>query len=116
MTIPAGTHFGRYEVRSQLGAGGMGEVYLAHDTQLDRAVARRVVVAKSGGDFTTISAALAGVTPSASARYVIDVMPGTYVESVAMKSWVHLRGAGPGFSTLQAPSASNCFRHCDSMV
>ena len=36
MTIAAGTKLGRYEVRSQLGAGGMGEVYLAEDTKLDR--------------------------------------------------------------------------------
>ena len=45
MTIPAGTNFGRYEVRSQLGAGGMGEVYLAHDTQLDRSVALKLLPA-----------------------------------------------------------------------
>jgi serine/threonine protein kinase len=39
VTIPPGTKLGRYEVRSQLGAGGMGEVYLAWDITLDRKVA-----------------------------------------------------------------------------
>ena len=34
-----GTRLGRYEIRSKIGAGGMGEVYLAQDTKLDRKVA-----------------------------------------------------------------------------
>ena len=37
--IPAGTFLGRYKIISPLGAGGMGEVYLAQDQQLDRRVA-----------------------------------------------------------------------------
>ena len=43
MTIAAGTILGRYEIRSKLGAGGMGEVYLAQDTNLDRKVALKIL-------------------------------------------------------------------------
>src|SRR5688572_5373198 len=43
MTIAAGTKLGRYEIRSQLGAGGMGEVYLARDSKINRDVAIKVL-------------------------------------------------------------------------
>ena len=36
MTIPSGKQLGRYEIRSKLGADGMGEVYMAQDAKLDR--------------------------------------------------------------------------------
>jgi tetratricopeptide (TPR) repeat protein len=46
MSLAPGTHLGRYEIRSLLGAGGMGEVYLAHDSQLNRPVAIKVLLAE----------------------------------------------------------------------
>src|SRR5262249_40346386 len=46
MTLDAGTVLGRYVVQSRLGAGGMGEVYLAQDKKLDRKVALKVLPAE----------------------------------------------------------------------
>ncbi|MGI9065005.1 MAG: protein kinase domain-containing protein [Pyrinomonadaceae bacterium] len=43
MSLPAGTRLGRYEIHSWLGKGGMGEVYLAQDTTLDRKVALKIL-------------------------------------------------------------------------
>jgi serine/threonine protein kinase/Tol biopolymer transport system component len=43
MALAAGTKLGSYEVLSQIGAGGMGEVYQAHDTKLGRDVAIKVL-------------------------------------------------------------------------
>jgi serine/threonine protein kinase/Flp pilus assembly protein TadD len=43
MSIGAGTKLGRYEIRTKIGAGGMGEVYLAQDTKLERKVALKVL-------------------------------------------------------------------------
>jgi serine/threonine protein kinase len=50
MTIIAGTQFDHYEIGASLGAGGMGEVYRAKDTRLDRAVAIKVLPADFAQD------------------------------------------------------------------
>jgi eukaryotic-like serine/threonine-protein kinase len=44
VSFAAGHRFGRYEIRSLIGAGGMGEVYLAQDTKLERKVALKVLL------------------------------------------------------------------------
>src|SRR3989441_1704029 len=43
MTITSGTRLGPYEIISPIGAGGMGEVYLARDARLERNVAIKVL-------------------------------------------------------------------------
>jgi serine/threonine protein kinase/Tfp pilus assembly protein PilF len=50
VSSPIGRRIGRYQVQSLLGAGGMGEIYLAQDTQLGRKVAIKLLPAKFTAD------------------------------------------------------------------
>jgi serine/threonine protein kinase len=50
MPLAIGARLGPYEIVSPLGAGGMGEVYKAHDTRLDRMVATKVLPADKVAD------------------------------------------------------------------
>jgi serine/threonine protein kinase len=50
MVLQAGTRLGPFEVVSLIGAGGMGEVYRARDTRLDRLVAVKVLAPQLAGD------------------------------------------------------------------
>jgi hypothetical protein len=62
-----------------------------------------LVVAKSGGDYTSIAAALnATVGASADNRFLVWVAPGVYTESelARVRPYVHLRGAGPNATVL----------------
>ena len=49
-SIPIGTRFGSYEVIARLGAGGMGEVYRAHDSKLGRDVAIKILARQFAAD------------------------------------------------------------------
>ena len=50
MTLSSGTRLGPYEIQSAIGAGGMGEVYKARDTRLDRSVAIKVLPPEFSAD------------------------------------------------------------------
>ena len=50
MPLEPGTHLGPYEITAPLGAGGMGEVYRARDTRLDRTVPIKVLPAELATD------------------------------------------------------------------
>ena len=50
MPLTIGARLGPYEIVSPLGAGGMGEVYKARDTRLDRTVAIKVLPADLSSD------------------------------------------------------------------
>jgi len=50
MRLPSGRRLGPYEILTAIGAGGMGEVYKARDTRLDRSVAIKVLPAQVSAD------------------------------------------------------------------
>ena len=50
MALSSGTKLGPYEIQSLVGAGGMGEVYRAHDSRLDRTVAIKVLPTSFSAD------------------------------------------------------------------
>ena len=85
MAVTTGTHLGRYEIRSQLGAGGMGEVYLAQDTKLDRKVALKILPAEVAANhermrrFTQEAKAAAALNhPNIAHVYEIDEVDGLH--------------------------------------
>jgi serine/threonine protein kinase len=84
MTLHAGTRVGPYQIVSALGAGGMGEVYRATDTNLGRQVAIKVLPEALAADaerlarFDREAKMLAAVShPNIAALYSLERTPGT---------------------------------------
>ena len=90
MTLCLGTKLGRYEIRAKIGEGGMGEVYLAQDTKLDRKVALKILPAELASNqdrmrrFTQEARAAAGLNhPNIAHIYEIGEADG--VNFIAME-------------------------------
>ncbi len=62
MTLSNGSRFGSYEIRAQLGAGGMGEVYRAFDARLGREIALKVIRRAIVGDDSALDRLLREAT------------------------------------------------------
>ncbi len=73
MSLKAGARLGPYEIRTPLAAGGMGEVYKARDTRLDRTAAFKILL-------TFVAALLAGTFTPVSAQKAIDLDSATIAE------------------------------------
>ena len=106
MAISQNTRLGRYEIRSQLGAGGMGEVYLALDAQLDRTVALKILpsdVALNGERMRRFiqeaKAAAALSHPNIAHIYEVGESDGThfiameYVDGETLRAEIHRKKA-----------------------
>lgn len=103
---PAGTgDFTPLGARQPLSAVPYALYALAAGEAAGSAYAGVVVVAASGGDFTSIQSALDSVTATAGQRYLVWVAPGVYTETVTMKPYVDITGAGQNLTRIVAPGA-----------
>ena len=102
MSISTGTHLGRYEIRSQISKGGMGEVYLAHDTKLERSIALKILPSDVASNeermrrFTQEAKAAAALNhPNIAHIYEIGETDGThfiameYIDGVTLNQKIH---------------------------
>jgi serine/threonine protein kinase len=90
MTLEAGTKLGRYEIRAKIGAGGMGEVYLAQDTQLDRTVALKILPAEIAADSQRLhrfsqEARAASKLKSANVAHIYEIGEAAGLRFIAME-------------------------------
>ena len=109
MPISAGTRLGTYEIRGPLGAGGMGEVYRAHDIKLGRDVALKILPAALANDadymarFRSEARVLASLNhPNIVTIYEINNANGVdfiameYVRGKTLDRLIHNRGLRAG--------------------
>ena len=105
--LRVGRRFGRYEIRGLLGQGGMGSVYRAHDTQLERDVALKVPRCDLAADQPLLDRFIREAKTAAAIRhpnicpiYDAGEIDGTYyltvayIEGTSLDQW--LKGRTPG--------------------
>jgi len=81
-----------------------------HASELGTHYQNVVVVAKSGGDYTDVQAAIDGITGAAADNpYLVWVAPGVYSETVTMKPYVHLQGAGQEATVITSTATSSAW-------
>ena len=90
MSLDPGTKLGPYEIQSLLGAGGMGEVYRARDTRLERSVAIKILNASvaSSPDLKHASIAKPALSLSSTIRifaHCTTLVAGTELTSPVME-------------------------------
>ena len=107
MSLVAGTRLGPYEIQAPIGAGGMGEVYKARDTRLDRTVAIKVLAAELNADperrtrFEREAKTIAGLNhPHICTLYDIGIDEGT--RPLVME---YLAGESPAERRLRSPAS-----------
>jgi hypothetical protein len=81
-----------------------------HASELGTHYQNVVVVAKSGGDYTSVQAAIDSIADAAADNaYLVWVAPGVYEEEVTMKPYVHLQGAGQGATVITSDASSSAW-------
>ncbi|MFN2456362.1 MAG: serine/threonine protein kinase [Pyrinomonadaceae bacterium] len=104
MALNVGTNLGRYEIRSKIGEGGMGEVYLAEDSRLHRKVALKVLPADLAANkdrmrrFEQEAQAAAALNhPNIAHIYEVDESDGTsfialeFIDGFTLRQLIHER-------------------------
>jgi hypothetical protein len=81
-----------------------------HASELGAHYQNVVVVAKSGGDYTSVQAAIDSISGAAADNpYLVWVAPGVYSETVTMKPYVHLQGAGQEATIITSTASSSAW-------
>ena len=99
MPLATGARLGPYEVVSALGAGGMGEVYKARDTRLDRSVAIKVLAPEIAGGVSANSRLRAELQEHGRLREMPTFLPSLQLstDNAAMIAAAGLRKFRAGF-------------------